>query len=742
MKTLSVHTSARRTPLVDKAIELLERYLREHHGLRLEDCRGGARLTLDIQAGMGAEGFRVEDDRRGGVRLVGNDENGLLYAVGKYLRLPEWRGVSVPEKPVRAIYFATHFHNFYHDAPIEKVCRYVEELALWGCNTLTVWFDMHHYCGIADPAARSMVARLRAILRSAESVGMRPGLMLLANEAYADSPAELRADWRAGQNGYFAEPVGHYHVEICPGKPGGLEQILRDREEMLEAFEGVNPSFIVIWPYDQGGCTCATCAPWGPNGYLKVAEPLARLLRRRRPDAKIVLSTWYFDQFVKGEWAGLDRTFAARKPDWVDFLLADDGGGFPEYPLRRGMPGGLPALNFPEISMSGMGPWGAYGANPRLTHWQDYWNRSGALLSGGFPYSEGIFEDINKVLHLQLNWGGRSTREIALEYAAGEYAADVAGDVVEAMLLMEQTLDHNADVVTARGVLESGGWERVAGKPPLIHHLNKVVAPERYAGLLRTADARLPAAARSAWRWRILFLRALLDEELSRSGGRPTTESDAFFAELTRIYHAENAELIVSPVGRAELTRLRDQLPNTSTRMLAPSPPDPWRSPFLETWSVSTLQPKTVAAAPARGPVDPLEWQVIPPGMNPPGFVNVHPIVGNDDGIVYLAARVRVAKAGCWILHIGHDGGVRVFVDGRVVITAPERINPAPVKRSRARLSLDKGVHEIMIAFDTAKGKGWGIFCTFEIPKSARKGRARPVFPEPIIKPHLQQECL
>ena len=65
----------------------------------------------------------------------------------------------------------------------------------------------------------------------------------------------------------------------------------------------------------------------------------------------------------------------------------------------------------------------------------------------------------------------------------------------------------------------------------------------------------MPPEARKAWRWRILYLRALLDEELCRSGGRPTEGSDGYFEELTRIYHAEQAELGVSPVGRRQLTR-------------------------------------------------------------------------------------------------------------------------------------------------------------------------------------------
>ncbi len=539
--------------VVQVANDLLERGLFQRRAARRDACRDITSAVLDIQPGIGDEGFRIE--RAGGrVRLVGNDERGLLYAVGKHLRDPAWRGTSVPEKPIRAIYFATHFHNFYHDAPIETVCRYIEELALWGCNTLTVWFDMHHYNGIHDPAAQQMITRLRTMLRTAEAVGMRPGFMLLANEAYANSPVELRADWTAGHDGYFREPGGHYHVEICPNQPGGLEQILNDRAGMLDAFEGIAPGFVVIWPYDQGGCTCAKCAPWGANGFLNVAEPLARLLRQRNPAAKLVLSTWYFDHFVKGEWEGLSRAFSGGKPDWVDYLLADDYGGFPEYPLTHGMPGGIQGMNFPEISMNGMFPWGGFGANPRPAHWQQYWDTAGAKLAGGFPYSEGIFEDLNKVLQLQLNWNGRqSTREIVREYAAAEFSPDVADDVTQAIFMMEESLDHGVDGAQARAIIEAGGWNK-REQSAAIYGLPNVRAPS-YTGILRRADRQLPAAARAAWRWRILMLRAMLDEELLRSGGRPTATSEACFDELTAIYHAGEAEWMVSPPGKQAITR-------------------------------------------------------------------------------------------------------------------------------------------------------------------------------------------
>ncbi len=134
---------------------------------------GDAPLTVEltIASGIGAEGFRIEDRPGGGVRIVGNDERGVLYGVGKFLRASRydkggfapgsWRGTSVPQKPVRGIYFATHFNNFYHDAPIEEVERYVEELGLWGFNTVAFWYDMRYAGrGFDDPDAVQLRARL------------------------------------------------------------------------------------------------------------------------------------------------------------------------------------------------------------------------------------------------------------------------------------------------------------------------------------------------------------------------------------------------------------------------------------------------------------------------------------------------------------------------------------------------------------------------------------------------------
>ena len=126
---------------------------------------------MAIAPGSGAEGFAIEDRTGGGVRIVGSDERGLLYCAGKFLRTSgysqdgfrasAWRGRSTPVCPMRGVYLATHYSNFYEAAPIEEVGCYVEELALWGVNSLVVHFPHWQYSGFDDPAGGKTIFILK-----------------------------------------------------------------------------------------------------------------------------------------------------------------------------------------------------------------------------------------------------------------------------------------------------------------------------------------------------------------------------------------------------------------------------------------------------------------------------------------------------------------------------------------------------------------------------------------------------
>jgi alpha-L-rhamnosidase len=156
----------------------------------------------------------------------------------------------------------------------------------------------------------------------------------------------------------------------------------------------------------------------------------------------------------------------------------------------------------------------------------------------------------------------------------------------------------------------------------------------------------------------------------------------------------------------------------------------PWRADCSRNWRLSRLREAgDVLAAPCVKLADSLDWKAI----SGTPFINVHEQYGNADGLAYLGKRVKVKEAGEWLLHIGHDGGMRLFVDGKPVAEQGKRVNPAPTTRTSAKVKLSAGEHEIMVAFDTDKGMGWGFFASLEIPSQARKSGMQPTFPTTIV---------
>lgn len=510
---------------------------------RIEEYSGAAVVTsgdaalsiyLEISPDIGSEGFRITDRPGGGITIAGNDDRGLLYGVGKFLHTSTysstgitpspWRGVSVPSKPLRGMYLATHFRNFYESAPIEDVKRYVEDLSMWGINSYLVWFGIDAYNGIDDPEAQKMLTRLRALLQTMKDLGLATSLGCVANDGYKNSPVELRA---------VVGPLYCIGTELCVSKPGVIDLELQYCREKFDAFKSIGLDYWFIAPYDNGGCYCSSCAPWGINGYLRAAEPEARAFKQAFLGGKVILSLWYFDKWFPGEWAGITDRFNAQKPDWVDYIMADDYGGvFPPYPLEHGSPGGLPMVNFPEISMYAHYPWGGYGAIPLPQYLQRLWDSSQHMLSGGFPYSEGIFEDINKTMVAQLYWEpDKPTAQTVREYISFWFSPLVVDSVSTVMATLESNLPRHRD--------DSGGVTRFI--------MTSTEGAEEAFRLAEEAASKLPSRVRASWRWRIVYLRALIDSELATHGFRVTSKCAAAFDELTQIYAAQNCADPVRP---------------------------------------------------------------------------------------------------------------------------------------------------------------------------------------------------
>lgn len=551
-----------RNDSIDAIVSLLRRQIEQRCEAQVRTF-GQAKLNieLDIQEGIGKEGFRIEDGSGGAVRIVGNDIPGLVYGVGKFLRTSRydqggftpgsWRGTSIPQRGVRGMYFATHFHNFYHDAPADELDRYVEDLILWGVNSIAVWYDMHHFKGFDDPRAVDLRNRIGRIAQVAGRLGADVSLVMIANEGYGNSPPHLRRDGSGLRTKCFA-------TDICPSKPGGMEYTLSNADQLFNHFSDLNPAYVVIWPYDSGGCSCPLCQPWVTNGYPKAASQLAQLAKEKYPDTKTVLASW---AFTPDEWTALDKALTTKPEDWewVDSLLATlyvEAGGkarlhkcWDKWLLLditqdagrtlngRWIPGDRPLLTFARLGTHDMWPWGAFGANPTPDGCQSAWNAVKHKSHGGWPYSEGISDDINKVIFTQFHWSpDRDASEILREYVAYEFSPNVTDEICEVI----KTLEHNHRILRWENGMLIDRITVTSTQPA--KPVARDPATEATWEIVQQVDNKLTTYARNSWRWRILYLRALLDSELRKNGGKANEQCKEAFRELTEIYYAQKAE--------------------------------------------------------------------------------------------------------------------------------------------------------------------------------------------------------
>ena len=176
---------------------------------------------------------------------------------------------------MRGIYLATHFNNYYEAASPEELERYIEDLSLWGINLLALAYPHWQYTGYDDPAARRMTEHLRWIIRVAKSVGMRVSIVEALNGGFTSTPKEMRSV-------PVPDPLGrhgNFGVNLCPSQPVARELLLRNWTKLLDEFADVGLDCITYWPYDEGGCGCHDCWPWGARGYLSLARSVSAVVR-------------------------------------------------------------------------------------------------------------------------------------------------------------------------------------------------------------------------------------------------------------------------------------------------------------------------------------------------------------------------------------------------------------------------------------------------------------------------------
>ena len=283
--------------------------------------KNGIVIELQINASLGQEGYAIAGGD-GLIVVTGGDTRGVLFGAGKLLRSSRfdgpasapfapgsWRGAGSPQLrgSFRAHYFATHFSNFYQAAPLAKVSDYLEDIALWGVNTLIVAMcgpgTSPHGDG-ASPAPDDVWLapcwnRTRELLQLAKEIGLSAGVVFAPNLGFDSGHAGAHSGHSPVPFTAFPDPQGvrgHFGALSCGFK--GADYLLKIRRQAFGGLKDIGLDWIVSWPYDDGGCGCEDDWPWGGRGFPRLSSRMAAEARSVFPALKMVVSTWCFDKPV------------------------------------------------------------------------------------------------------------------------------------------------------------------------------------------------------------------------------------------------------------------------------------------------------------------------------------------------------------------------------------------------------------------------------------------------------------
>lgn len=272
--------------------------------------------------------------------------------------LATWSQQGAPTKPgsFRGVYMATHYGNWFANAPLPAIQNYLEDMALWGTNTVVLIAEPANWANYS--AFEPLLDRNAQIGALAQRVGFSVGWIFI-NEGFRDHPQNVSAT-----------PTFDFSVNmhlVCPAKGQAYLDEIWGTILKRVAFNGLSLSYLIAWPYDWGGCGCTRDWPWGSTGFPRFSAEILRKAKSEwgHPNAKGIVSTWRFE-LSPDEYGGLDAWLRANNTgpaaQWTHAMSAVPGGY--EWIEAYGPLGGLPTLDFPEYSMFSGCPWGGKGANP------------------------------------------------------------------------------------------------------------------------------------------------------------------------------------------------------------------------------------------------------------------------------------------------------------------------------------------------------------------------------------------
>ena len=449
-------------PAATVLVEELER----RSGLRLETTTSwpthDSVIVLSVDPGLAPDAFQINTETRT-ITISGASPRAVLYGVGHLLRHLHWgpkklelltplKIASSPKLPIRGHQLGyRHTNNTWDAWTVPQFETYIRELALFGMNAVE---------GIpAFDEKQSPHQKLpnREMNRAITTICARYGL-----DYWIWSPVQFHPTDPQKAAAYLDQLTQIAATLTALFVPGGDP--------------GDNP----------------------PETLLPFLAQMAARVRAVHPKAQIWLSLQGFNE-AKANY--VYAWLARETPPWFGGIVAGPSSP-PVAETRRRVPAGVKIRLYPDVSHNvraqfEVPDWdqtyaltlGREAINPRPFEYAARHRKVAPLSSGAITYSDGVHDDVNKIIWTALDWDPtRSPRDIVIEYVRLYINSPDAEEIADAILALESNW---------RGpLLANGGVE----------------ATLRW---WQSLAIRHPELANN-WRWQMHHLRAIFDAYLRR----------------------------------------------------------------------------------------------------------------------------------------------------------------------------------------------------------------------------------
>jgi hypothetical protein len=361
--------------------------------------------------------------------------------------------------------------NSYDRWDLKQFEQYIRELVVWGTNAIElIPFDSKYdrekntrfTCALADLIA---------------SYGLKVWLWY-----------PIQDDVPPGLTGPGLSPGG----VACPSQSAGRRYILERRDALFARMKHLDG--VLIPGGDPGGCECDKCAPW-VDTLLPLAADIARVLRRHHPKAGLWLSNQGFLEEHNRRFYAYLRT---KEPSWltgvvhapwVEETVASMRARTPKrYPIRlypdicHNVRCQYPAVQWDQAFAATLGRESVIYRPTEHAHIARMYQAESV---GAITYSDGVTDDLNKVIWSAMLWDPRTTESDAIaDYTRFFFGAPAAAQAAQGLRGLE------------------ANW-----RGPLASH--RGVEPT--LRLWQRLERDHPNLARENWRFQMALLRAYYD---------------------------------------------------------------------------------------------------------------------------------------------------------------------------------------------------------------------------------------